>query len=185
MIGNLKQTYENSVIRACGAYITTHQAIASTNQRVTQYATDSFASLQQQVTDTRESIKNIFTQIYNHPLTPYVTAGLLGIATGSLFGLPLATSFILGTSAKLVAEGLDYGLQKINSAVTRSMHYLGCTNEVQIPAPWKETATILPIALGSFSLGLHSHSIALAAKLTSILGIAIIGSFALGSSIRG
>ena len=183
IINNLQQFYENSVITACGTYITASESIISANQRVTTYVEDAFTSLQQQSTNAKEGIKNIFTQVYEHPLTPYASAGLFAMATGSLIGLPLTTSLVIGVSAKLIGEGLDYGLENISNVSTRAFSYLGYAN-TETPATWKQTATILPIALGSFALGLHAESLALAAKLSSILAIAIIGSFALGSTLR-
>lgn len=184
MINTLHQFCENSVIAACGTYITVSQLVTSTNERVATYVTDSFASLQQQSSSAKERMKNTFTQIYEHPLTPYVCAGFFAMATGSLVGLPLTTSLVLGVSAQLIGEGLDYGLTNISNAATKAFRYLGCANDVEIPDAWKQTAIILPIALGSFALGLHSNSLALAAKLSAVLAIAIIGSFSLGSTLR-
>ena len=50
---------------------------------------------------------------------------------------------------------------------------------------WKQTLKTVPIAVISFSLGLNSHHLILAAKIVASAVIVGAGAFALGTTVRG
>ncbi len=132
-------------------------------------------------------VKNIFNSIYQHPTIPYIGAGLLGTATGLLMGLSIPAGFMLGVAVKLGSIGLDKGLDAVNSAVNRAFNWIkGSKSQAEdiSQSSFNQTIRIVPIAALSFSLGLNSYNLALAAKIAAAAVVIGAGAFALGTTLH-
>lgn len=133
-------------------------------------------------------VKKVFTNIYQHPTTPFIGAGLLGVTTGLMIGLSIPTGFMLGVAIKLGSIGLTYGLEAIISATTRAFNWLrGNTSEIKKTlegSSWKQTVIAIPCGVLSFWFGLNSYNLALAAKIATIAVVVGIGAFALGTAMH-
>lgn len=132
-------------------------------------------------------VKNIFYSIYHHPTVPYIGAGLLGTATGLLMGLSIPAGFMLGIAVKLGSTSLDKGLDAINSAANRVFNWIkGSKSQTEniSQSSFNQTARIVPIAVLSFSLGLNSYNLALAAKIAAAGVVIGTGAFAIGTTVH-
>lgn len=128
-------------------------------------------------------VKNIFNSIYYHPTVPYIGAGLLGIVTGLLVGLNIPAGFMLGVVVKLGSIGLD----AINSAVNRAFNWIkGSKSQTEniSQSSFNQTVKMVPTAVLSFSLGLNSYNLALAAKIAATAVVIGAGAFALGTTLQ-
>ena len=135
-----------------------------------------------------DKVKNIFSSIYQHPVVPFIGAGLLGIAAGSIMGLSIPAGFMLGVVAKFASIGLARGLEAITRAATRAFNWLkGTKSETEKTSEepsWKQTIKIVPIAVASFALGLNSYHLALAVKIAGVAAVIGIGAFTLGTTLQ-
>jgi hypothetical protein len=132
-------------------------------------------------------VKNIFNSMYQHPTVPYIGAGLLGAATGLLMGLSIPAGFMLGVAVKLGSIGLDKGLGATHSAVNRVFNWIkGSKSQTEdiSQSSFNQTVRMVPIAVFSFSLGLNSYNLALAAKIAATVAVVGLGAFALGSTLQ-
>ncbi|QZA58846.1 hypothetical protein [Candidatus Rhabdochlamydia porcellionis] len=129
------------------------------------------------------NVKNIFNSIYYHPAVPYIGAGLLGTATGLLMGLSIPAGFMLGVAVKLGSTGLD----AINSAANRVFNWIkGSKSQIESTSQssFNQTVRMIPIAVLSFSLGLNSYNLALAAKIAAAAVVIGAGAFTLGTTLQ-
>ena len=132
-------------------------------------------------------IKNIFNSIYHHPTVPYIGAGVLGAATGLLAGLSIPAGFLLGVTVKLGSIGLDKGLDAINSIMNRVFNWIkGSKSQTEniSQSSFNQTIRMVPIAILSFSLGLNSYHLALAAKIAAAAVVIGAGAFVLGTTVH-
>lgn len=131
-------------------------------------------------------IKNIFYSIYHHPTVPYIGAGLAGTATALLIGVSIPAGFMLGVVVKLGSMGIDKGLDAINRSINhRAFNWIkGSKSEVEniSQSSLNQTMRSVPIAILSFSLGLHSYHLALITKIATAAAVIGLGAFLIGSN---
>ncbi|MGL4539668.1 MAG: hypothetical protein ACRCU0_01645 [Candidatus Rhabdochlamydia sp.] len=129
-------------------------------------------------------IKAVFTKIYNHPSVPFIGAGLFGASIASVIGLSIPVGFVFGAAG----IGLEYLLEAIAKVAKKAFNWIQGTkpqSEKTSECYWKQTLKTVPIAVVSFSLGLNSHHLILAAKIAASAVIIGAGAFALGATVRG
>lgn len=129
-------------------------------------------------------IKNVFTKIYNHPIVPFIGAGLFGASIASVIGLSIPAGFAFGVAG----IGLEYILEAIAKVAKKAFNWIqGAKPQLEKTSEshWKQTLKTVPIAVISFSLGLNSHHLILAAKIVASAVIVGAGAFALGTTVRG
>ena len=132
-------------------------------------------------------IKNIFISIYQHPTVPFIGAGVLGTATGLLMGLSIPAGFMLGVAIKLGSIALDKGLNAVNSASNRVFSWMKgskLATENISQSSFNQTIRIVPFAVFSFSLGLNSYNLTLAAKIAAAAIVIGAGAFSLVTALH-
>ena len=182
----LGQTSENEHInRIAQNHITSKQPNLTANIR--KKFTELWTATKAYPQSGANKVKNIFNSIYQHPTVPYIGAGLLGAATGLLMGLSIPAGFMLGVAIKLGSIGLDKGLDATHSAVNRVFNWIkGSKSQTEdiSQSSFNQTVRMVPIAVFSFSLGLNSYNLALAAKIAATVAVVGLGAFALGSTVE-
>ncbi|MEK7339663.1 MAG: hypothetical protein WBD50_07860 [Candidatus Rhabdochlamydia sp.] len=185
----LGQTSENEHIkRIAQNHITPKQPNLDLATKVKNFFTEKWNATKAFPQAGANKVKNIFNSIYNHPTIPYIGAGLLGTATGLLMGLSIPAGFMLGVAVKLGSIGLDKGLDAVNSATNRAFNWIKDSKsqaEDISQSSFYQTIRIVPIAALSFSLGLNSYHLALAARIIAAVAVVIgAGAFALGTTLH-
>ena len=102
-------------------------------------------------------------------------------------GLSIPVGFVLGVTVKLGSIGLDKGLDAINSAANRIFNWIkGSKSQTKniSQSSFNQTVRIVPIAVLSFSLGLNSYNLALAAKIAAAGMVIGAGAFAIGTTVH-